>query len=232
VSTPRIRIIVSDLGKVLLPFDVERAWGALMPHFGIPLETARDTFRKVYVDSRLGVGGVLGTEFHHRLTQQAGLALAYGAFCEAWSDMFWEDEAVLRLIAEAPVEARYLLSNTNEIHWEFIRQRYPHVLAGFDRLLVSHELQVEKPDPAIYHAVIRETGLPAEAHLFIDDIDENVEGARSVGMDAVLHTDALNLWREFRLRGLATDAQEPIPTLHSPPVPTEETFLTTPPSAR
>jgi glucose-1-phosphatase len=122
-------VIVSDLGKVLLPFDIERAWGALLPHFGVPVETARDTFRQVHSGCRPGVGGSTGAEFHRRLTEQMGLALTYEAFCVAWSDMFWEDEAVLELIARAPVEARYLLSNTNEIHWNFIRERYPHVLS-------------------------------------------------------------------------------------------------------
>lgn len=209
VPTTKIRIIVSDLGKVLLPFDVERAWSVLLPHFGIPLETARDTFRKVNRDCRIGVGGSTGVEFHRRLAQEAGLALTYEAFCIAWSDMFWEDEAVLRLISDAPVEARYLLSNTNEIHWGFIRERYPHILSPFDRLIVSHEVGLEKPDAAIYEAVIGETGLPAAAHLFIDDIQENVEGAQAVGMDAVLHTDAVTLWEAFHQRGLATEAQRP-----------------------
>src|SRR5579872_7357011 len=34
-SMPEIRVIVSDLGKVLLPFDVERVWLGLNPHFAL-----------------------------------------------------------------------------------------------------------------------------------------------------------------------------------------------------
>src|SRR3954447_13155323 len=137
---PEIQVIVSDLGKVLLPFEVQRVWEALHPHFGVTLEEAREVVRALFRETRLGAGGVPGEEFHRRLVERTGLTLPYEAFCTAWSDMFWEDEAVIELIAQAPVEKRYVLSNTNDIHWRFIRERYSHVLSRFDRLGVSHEL--------------------------------------------------------------------------------------------
>ena len=82
-------------------------------------------------------------------------------------------------------------------------------LAEGDELDGGDVVPAKKPDPAIYRKVIEATGRPPEAHLFIDDIAENVEGARAVGMDAVLHTDSESLWREFMRRGLATEAQRP-----------------------
>jgi putative hydrolase of the HAD superfamily len=204
-----IRVIVSDLGKVLLPFDVERVWSALNPHFGIGREEATKALRAVLRETRFGAGGVAGPDFHRLLAERTGLGLCYDDFCLAWSDMFWEDAAVIDLIADAPVERRYILSNTNDIHWRFIRERYPHVLGRFDEALASHELKMEKPDPEIYRHVAELSGYPVQAHLFIDDIAENVDAARQVGMDAILHTDAESLWSEFRERGLATEAQRP-----------------------
>src|SRR4051794_33656310 len=130
----KIEVIVSDLGKVLLPFEVERVWQALNPHFGVTPEEARKVVQALFRETRFGTGGVLGPEFYRRMVERTRLRLPYEAFCVAWSDMFWEDEAVIRLIADAPVSKRYLLSNTNDIHWGFIQQRYPHVLGVFDRL--------------------------------------------------------------------------------------------------
>ncbi|MGV3720832.1 MAG: HAD family hydrolase [Actinomycetota bacterium] len=204
-----IQVIVSDLGKVLLPFEVSRVWEALNPHFGVTHEEARSIVQALFRETRFGCGGVDGAEFHRHMVERSGLRLPYDAFCVAWSDMFWEDEAVIGLIADAPVAKRYILSNTNDIHWEFIRRQYPHVLDRFDHALASHELKLEKPDAAIYEWVIRHSGYPPEAHLFIDDIPANVEGARAVGMDAILHTDSESLWREFVTRGLATEDQRP-----------------------
>jgi len=201
-----IRVLVSDLGKVLLPFDVRRVWDALLPHLGVPLEEARASVQALYRETRFGTGGVRGEEFHRRLVERTALRLPYDAFCLAWSDMFWEDRAVLQLIEEAGVARRYLVSNTNEIHWRFLQERYPHVLRPFDRALVSHELGLEKPDPEVYRRVIRDSGFAPAEHLFIDDIPENVEGARGEGMDGVVHVDSHGLWRELAARGLAGDA--------------------------
>lgn len=215
-------MIVSDLGKVLLPFEVERVWEALNPHFGVTHEEAREVVRALFKETRFGTGGVEGPEFYRRLVGRTGLRLPYEAFCVAWSDMFWEDKAVIRLIAEAPVSRRYLLSNTNDVHWRFIRERYGHVLEPFDRLVVSHELGLEKPDQAVYEWVIRDSGFPPGAHLFIDDLEANVEGAHAAGMDAVLHTDSESLWQAFLERGLTTPAQRPQRT---------EAIVATPPEA-
>ena len=197
-----IRVLVSDLGKVLLPFDTEKVWTAVLPHVGCSEEEARALLSEAFRDSCFGSGGCTGDEFHARLESRLGLKLPYDAFRTAWSDMFWEDEAVLDLIRRAKVERRHLLSNTNEIHWWWIQDRYAHVLQPFDDLIVSHEVKLEKPAAAIYHLVCDRTGLPPEAHLFIDDIEANVEGARAIGMDAVLHTDAASLEAALRQRGL------------------------------
>lgn len=204
----KIRVIVSDLGKVLLPFEVQRVWEALNPHFGVSHEEARTILQALMRETRYGCGAVDSPTFYQHMVERTGLRLPYEAFCTAWCDMFSEDEAVLRLIEQAPVEKRYLLSNTNDLHWSFIRERYPHVLKGFDRLVVSHEVGLEKPDPAIYDWVIRDSGYPAEEHLFIDDIAENVEAARAVGMDGIVHTDSASLRGELVRRGLGPESED------------------------
>lgn len=195
-------VLVSDLGQVLLPFETRRAWDALLPHVDLPEAELRSVVGAVLRETGFGAGLVTEEEFYGRVRDRTGLRLSHKEFAIAWSDMFWVDEAVLTLIREAPVEQRYLLSNTNAIHWSYIRQHFGRVLEVFDGLFVSHETGLEKPNRAFYELVIARSGRPAEAHLFIDDIAENVEGARAAGMDAVLHTGAAALLAELEARGL------------------------------
>jgi FMN phosphatase YigB (HAD superfamily) len=197
---PAIQAIVTDLGQVLLRFDQERCWVKILAACDHP--EARKQFREVYTRARIGCGVTEPEAFFQEAAAAMGLRMSYAEFCVAWSDMFWEDSDVIELIAGAPVRQRLVLSNTNAIHWDWVRAQYGHVLARFDRSLASHECGVEKPDAEIYRIAIAHTGLPAAAHLFIDDIAENVEGAKAVGMDAVLHTEADSLRDEFRRRGL------------------------------
>jgi len=198
--TEQIQAIVTDLGQVLLRFDQEPCWVKILATCDHP--EARQQFREVYTRARIGCGRTEPEVFFQNAAAAMGMRMSYADFRVAWSDMFWEDPEVIEMIARAPVPHRIVLSNTNAIHWDWVRDRYGHVLSRFDHSLASHECGVEKPDAEIYRIAMALTGLPPAAHLFIDDLVENVEGARAFGMDAVVHTDADSLREEFRARGL------------------------------
>ncbi len=96
------------------------------------------------------------------------------------------EEVMGELAAAGPV---YCLSNTNEIHLEYIRRHYP-VMAKFSKVFASHEMRQRKPYPAIYQSVARELNVKPSALLFFDDVSANVEGARRAGLEAHLFTEA------------------------------------------
>jgi putative hydrolase of the HAD superfamily len=52
----------------------------------------------------------------------------------------------------------------------------------FDAVLVSYEVGLCKPDPAIYRACLERVGVEAGQALFVDDRVENLRGAESVGL--------------------------------------------------
>ncbi|HEV2473149.1 MAG TPA: HAD-IA family hydrolase, partial [Chthonomonadales bacterium] len=97
---------------------------------------------------------------------------------------------------------KILLSNTDPLHWNWILERYRGLLAPFDTLLASHDLGLLKPSAEIYRRVEEFTGLPAQSHLLIDDLERNVEGARQCGWDAALFTGAADLAKALQLRRL------------------------------
>lgn len=62
--------------------------------------------------------------------------------------------------------------------------------ALFDPVVISGEVGLRKPDAAIYRLALDRLGVAAERTLFVDDAEPNVRGARAVGLQALLHTDA------------------------------------------
>ncbi len=54
-----------------------------------------------------------------------------------------------------------------------------------DQVIISAETGMAKPDPLIYHYALQQMGVEAGQALFMDDIAENVDAARQVGMHAV-----------------------------------------------
>lgn len=78
-----------------------------------------------------------------------------------------------------------VLSNTNQLHWEH-QADAPVIQKLFDCYFLSFELGLVKPDAAIFRRVAAELGLDPAEIVFLDDNQLNVNGARSVGIDAHL----------------------------------------------
>ena len=67
--------------------------------------------------------------------------------------------------------------------------RYAHDVIDelFDDQVISSEVGLRKPDPAIYALAAERLGLPAEACVFVDDLPGNLKPARALGMATVVH---------------------------------------------
>ena len=60
----------------------------------------------------------------------------------------------------------------------------------FDGVVISAEVGLHKPQPEIFLLGAERAGVAPEQCVFVDDLRENCEGARAVGMTAVLHRGA------------------------------------------
>ena len=58
-----------------------------------------------------------------------------------------------------------------------------------DVIFNTAEIGIAKPDPDVFHHVLRELGIEADQALFVDDLAVNVEGARAAGITAHQHVD-------------------------------------------
>ncbi|WP_010227766.1 HAD family hydrolase [Gillisia marina] len=88
-----------------------------------------------------------------------------------------------------------LLSNTNEIHIDWIKEKVPffeEFKSCFDAFYLSHEINLRKPNLDIFEYVLNKDQLKAEECLFIDDTIENTKAAEKLG----IHTWNLEPTRE------------------------------------
>ena len=107
--------------------------------------------------------------------------------------------------------AMVLLSNTNSLHEEAFTaslmeaggQSLDHY---FDRVVFSHHYRMRKPNPKLYESAVhglKTPGgeeIPMESWLFLDDSQENLDGAASLGLQTCLHprnTSPMNTLRDY-----------------------------------
>ena len=93
-----------------------------------------------------------------------------------------------RFIKKLSEEKEYqliLLSNTNEIHIDWVKENVPFFndfKNCFDAFYLSHEINFRKPDANIYEFVLNNHQLKPEECLFIDDTVANTEAAKQLGI--------------------------------------------------
>lgn len=125
----------------------------------------------------------------------AGLAAALGrpdlgfdACAEAWCDIFdpWPEMESLAAEALAAGHPVYLLSNTDAVHYQYLRQRVP-LLDRFTGHHLSYEVRLAKPDPRYFETALARFGLAAGACTFVDDREDNCEAATALGIPSLVH---------------------------------------------
>lgn len=119
-----------------------------------------------------------------------------------WGDL---NPAMLRWAAQIQAAGlrTAILSNMGAEMLAHLRANFAW-LEDFDHLTWSCELDIIKPEPEIYRHTLEKLGVRADEALFIDDREENVEGARRVGMRALLFRDVATLRDDLEQTGLNT----------------------------
>jgi putative hydrolase of the HAD superfamily len=198
-----IKTVIFDLGGVIVPFDFGRAYQALCSCSGLEDKEVRARISATQIGPRLESGKIAPHEFHAELMDMLETQMEYGAFCELWNSIFYPETLIPESLLES-IKARYrllLLSNTNAIHFEMLREKYP-ILRHFDHYILSYQVGALKPEPEIYREAIRHAGCEPGECFYTDDIAPYVEGARREGIDAVQFTGVEPLRSEMRARGI------------------------------
>src|SRR5262249_1121869 len=186
-----------DMGKVILDFNFETGVQALHAACSI----SRDRLEEVLWDEncirRYERGEISTRDFHAYLCETADLKLDLAGFCRTWTSVFLPDlivsEDLLRVLKQKyPL---ILVSNTNEVHVDFIRANYGF-LEFFDHHVLSYEVGSLKPERKIFEHAIAVSGYPPEALFFTDDREENIVAANGLGMRG----------HQFRSQGQLVDA--------------------------
>ncbi len=194
---------VFDIGGVLLDWNPRYLYRKLFDD-----EAAMETFLSTVCtpewNRRMDGGMTMDegvAELLERFPDQADMITAYR---DRWPEMIpstLDDTVAIFEALQAAGCTLYAITNFAAETFVQARAMYPF-LNRFDGIVVSGEIKALKPGPEIYRTLLDRYGLTAADCLFIDDVQENVDGARAVGMHAVRFTHAQALRSDLRKHGL------------------------------
>jgi HAD superfamily hydrolase (TIGR01509 family) len=185
MSNPRI--VVFDLGKVLVDFDYSIAARRIAARCTVPQDQLRLFIQHSPLLLRYETGRVTTQQFYDEIRRAAGFTGTREEFGEFFADIFAEIPAMVGLHGRLRAKGipTYIFSNTNELAVIHIRRRFPF-FAEFDGYVYSFEHGVMKPDAGLYEVVERTTGRRGEEIAYIDDRPENVEAGAARGWRVIL----------------------------------------------
>lgn len=191
-----MKVIVFDMGGVLLPLEVQRCM---------------DSFRRILGSrfDRLGLGsdgegesvmaeyerGWIDTdEFVGRILSWCLPGTTEEDVRRAWTDMLTyvpaeRIEFIKKLRADG--YRIFLLSNTSELHWEYVIHITPELEDCFEHVFLSYLENLSKPDPEFFRRVTEYIGVRPSDIIFVDDLPANRAAAEECGWSTCESVEAL-----------------------------------------
>jgi HAD superfamily hydrolase (TIGR01509 family) len=195
VFIQKIKNIIFDYGNVIFEIDFKKAQNALS-QLGIPdVESFFGHRGQSELFSQLETGAISAAQFRDGIREAAGkLDLTDEEIDAAWNSLLiGVPENVHEVLTEMKQKYRtFLLSNTNEIHYnyilkylkkEFELENNDHL---FEKAYYSQLMLLRKPHKEIFEKVITDNSLVPEETLFIDDSPQHLVGATEAGLKTLL----------------------------------------------
>ena len=185
-SPGAIDALVFDFGNVLVDIDFGRAFAWWGREARVPADELAARFRVDEAYCAHERGEMNEREYFAALRRRLGITIGDEAMLAGWNAIIGEplsgiEPLVARLAARLPL---YVFSNTNPTHFAHFAPRHQRLLSLFRRTITSCDIGRRKPEPEAFRRMAALTGLPPQRLAFLDDLEENVQGARQAGLQA------------------------------------------------
>jgi len=187
-----IKAIIFDLGSVLVGNEWWVIYKKIAQELNISEEKVKEIKRPLL--GKWGTGEIDEEKFWKEFEKQAGIKINRKFTKDLWFRTYRDNTKDINksweILAELKAQKVDLALITNIIP--------PHVRAneetgrinklkdlGFKVLVMSCNVGVCKPDPQIYKIALKKLNLSAEECVFVDDILDNIEGAKKLGIQGI-----------------------------------------------
>lgn len=187
----KIRNLVFDLGGVLINLDFDGCLNAFRKSGFTDIDKQVRQFRGEGFFSEFELGDITPETFRETFRQKVNSVLTDSEIDSMWNLMLKDipREKLDLLLALRQHYRVYLLSNTNQIHWNHICEQefnYHGFNANdfFEATFLSFEMHKAKPEKEIYLQMMEDAHIIADETFFIDDSEANCKAAASLGIHA------------------------------------------------
>jgi len=194
-----IKAVIFDLGNVLIHFDAIKAGKRFAKEANIPFEKVWKHFFTSKVEKAYTRGEITTRQFFTHSQKAFESEIDFETFADLWNDIFWENKKMRPVLKKLSQRyPLYLISNTNELHFNHVQRRFPLVFKHFKKTFPSHKMGKRKPDRRIFWNVLKTIKLKPEETVFVDDMPHFIDAAKKVGMKGICFRSDVQLKKDLR----------------------------------
>jgi glucose-1-phosphatase len=194
-----IKTLIFDLGKVIVDYNHAKIFAAIAQKSDFNEAEIQQMVFSSDLSANYERGKISTQEFYESVKKSLNLPMSLPEFDAAWNSTF-ELKSILDESLFENLSNKYrliILSDTNEMHFEFIRKNFT-ILNYFDDFVLSYNVGAVKPSEQIYNEAIKSANCLPNECFFTDDRLPNVEGAKNVGINAILFETAENFLQDLK----------------------------------
>jgi len=197
----KIKNIIFDLGKVLTEINFENTTKAFstLGNFNASKFISYQNQSAIFDD--VETGKLSAEQFRAEIRKLFKIFDTDIEIDRAWNAMIGKTtiETLELVHSLRPKYKTFILSNTNQIHIDCVAKQLQKDYGinslndYFDKVYFSHKIGSRKPEKEAYLYVLNQNKLIPEETIFIDDKQENLDGAKVVGIQTILKTEDVSL---------------------------------------
>jgi putative hydrolase of the HAD superfamily len=182
-----IKHVIFDLGGVIYDIDYKltvKSFQSLLSADTILRQGIIDSIFKMSFVHDYEKGLISTSEFRSEIQNHFHFTVNDEDFDNAWNALLIKmNQTSVNLIKK--LRGKYtitLLSNTNELHFNGIIEEFRLIQEYFNHIFFSHIVGARKPEIEIFQLAINTLNANPNQILFIDDMEENINGAKAAGL--------------------------------------------------
>jgi glucose-1-phosphatase len=185
-STQPFECLFFDLGNVLVNVHIEKLYANFANIISMPVDKIPALFEHIINEHLLFQQGKISKSYYFDIIKKLfNQPIKRDNIEKAYCEMFSLNTGVLELLNRLNGDFRLsIISNTDELHYKYIQENYKE-LEIFKNNTTSFEAQSLKPDSTIYKKALQINNAAPNKCLFVDDLIENVVGARKLGIESI-----------------------------------------------
>lgn len=185
--------IIFDLGGVIIHLNYQLTIDAFLELGVKDLNFTYSQAQQTSLFDDYEIGKISTQQFINTIKNYVPAHVTPNQIVHAWNAMILDFpiENVEFLEAISEHKNIYLLSNTNDIHLQRVAQKLSlktkkSLSSFFIKAYYSQELKRRKPHQETFQVVCKDAGIKTNETLFIDDTEQHLKGAESMGLNTYL----------------------------------------------